>query len=61
MERQPQPAVGERAGGEDDGEREEDGEHAGEGGAALADLELAAREEHPEAVGRHHSFHGCVD
>ena len=49
--------AGERAGEEEDGEREEDGEQAGEGGAALAALELCAGDVDAEAVARHDADH----
>ena len=52
-------AAGERAGEKEHGEREEDGEQAGEGGAALAALEGRARDVDAEAVARHDADHSC--
>ena len=53
--------AGERAGKKEDGEREDDGEQAGEGGAALAALELCAGDVDAEAVARHDADHGCAE
>ena len=49
--------AGEGARDKEDGEREEDGEQAGEGGAAAAALEGLARDVHAEAVVRHDADH----
>ena len=50
--------AGEGARDKEDGEREEDGEQAGEGGAALGALEGLARDVGAEAVVRHDADHG---
>jgi hypothetical protein len=59
MKRQPAVCgpVCERAGGDDDGERQEHREHAGEGGALLSALEGAPRDVNSEPVVRHNSNH----
>jgi hypothetical protein len=59
MKRQPAVCgpVCERPGGEDDDERQEHREHAGEGGALLSALEGVPREVHSEPVARHNSNH----
>ena len=49
--------AGEGARDKEDGEREEDGEQAGEGGAALGALEGLARDVDAEAVVRHDADH----